>query len=101
MDALQQHMQQKQQTATQMQLQRQHIEITIVAASGCRLCAALARSQAPGESWEAPQHSPKQRNTGQQPLSDTAFLPLGCRLLAGHCSCHSCVCGWAVLRMLG
>lgn len=43
-------LQQQKQTATQQQLQRQHIEIAIVAVSGCRLCAALACSQAPGES---------------------------------------------------
>jgi hypothetical protein len=40
---------QKHQLQQQRALQRQHIEVTIVTLSGCRLCAALAHSQSTGE----------------------------------------------------
>lgn len=43
------HKHQLHQPKQQRALQRQHIEVTIVVLSGCRLCAALACSQSTGE----------------------------------------------------
>lgn len=85
---------QQQQTATKQQLHRHHIEIAIVAVSGCRLCAALACSQAPGESREA-QHSlerttvPPARTKNCFPLAAGCWLDIAAAILlyaAGLCS---------------